>query len=45
MFWTPDSEPFGGGTYFLPKPRYVRPGYPDVVEAVAETFKADTDGV
>ena len=45
MFLTPDGEPFWGGTYFPPKPRYGRPGIPDVVKAVAETFKADPDRV
>ncbi|MBG02718.1 MAG: thioredoxin domain-containing protein [Rhodospirillaceae bacterium] len=45
MFLTPDGEPFWGGTYFPPTPRYGRPGFPDVVKAVAETFKADPDRV
>lgn len=45
MFWTPDGEPFWGGTYFPPTPRYGRPGFPDGVKAVAETFKAYPDCV
>ena len=45
MFWTPNGEPFWGGTYFPPTPRYGRPGFPDVVKAVAETFKANPDRV
>ena len=28
MFLTPDGEPFWGGTYFPPEPRYGRPGLP-----------------
>ena len=32
MFLTPDGEPFWGGTYFPPAPRYGRPGFPQVLE-------------
>ena len=28
MFLTPAGEPFWGGTYFPPEPRYGRPGFP-----------------
>ena len=28
MFLTPDGEPFWGGTYFPPEPRWGRPGFP-----------------
>ena len=28
MFLTPGGEPFWGGTYFPPEPRYGRPGFP-----------------
>ena len=31
MFLTPDGEPFWGGTYFPPEPRWGRPGFPQVL--------------
>lgn len=45
MFLTPDGEPFWGGTYFPPEARYGRPGFPDVLDAVARTYRADPDRV
>ncbi|BBK45301.1 thioredoxin domain-containing protein [Allostella vacuolata] len=45
MFLTPDGEPFWGGTYFPPAARYGRPGFPEVLRAVAETFARDPDKV
>lgn len=45
MFLTPDGEPFEGGTYFAPTPRYGLPGFPGAMRAVVETFKADPNGV
>ncbi|WP_340116361.1 thioredoxin domain-containing protein [Pelagibius sp. 7325] len=41
MFLTPDAEPFWGGTYFPPAPRYGRPGFPQVLHAVAEIYAKD----
>ncbi len=41
MFLTPDGEPFWGGTYFPPAPRYGRPGFPQVLQAVAEIYAND----
>ncbi|MDP7538821.1 MAG: thioredoxin domain-containing protein, partial [Candidatus Poseidoniia archaeon] len=41
MFLTPDGEPFWGGTYFPPEPRYGRPGLPQVLTDIAETYRAD----
>src|SRR5580704_5512550 len=41
MFLTPDGEPFWGGTYFPPEPRYGRPGFPQVVEALTEAYHKD----
>ena len=38
MFLTPAGEPFWGGTYFPPQSRYGRPGFPQVLERVAEVF-------
>src|SRR6059036_995211 len=31
VFLTPDQEPFWGGTYFPPTPRYGMPGFPEVL--------------
>jgi Highly conserved protein containing a thioredoxin domain len=45
MFLTPDAEPFWGGTYFPPGPRYGRPGFPDVLQGVAQTYRAEPDKV
>jgi uncharacterized protein YyaL (SSP411 family) len=39
MFLTPNGEPFWGGTYFPPTPRYGRPAFPDVLTAVAELWR------
>ncbi|HVA12501.1 MAG TPA: thioredoxin domain-containing protein [Stellaceae bacterium] len=41
MFLTPEGEPFWGGTYFPPAPRYGRPGFPQVLEAIAEAYRKD----
>src|SRR5690606_5883158 len=38
MFLTPDAKPFWGGTYFPKEPRYGRPGFIQVMEAVARTW-------
>ncbi len=45
MFLTPDGEPFWGGTYFPPDSRYGRPGFPDVLRAIAEFYRANPDKV
>ena len=45
MFLTPDGEPFWGGTYFPPEPRFGRPGFPQVLQGVASTWSADHDRV
>ncbi len=41
MFLTPDGEPFWGGTYFPPEPRYGRPGFPQILQAIAEVYEND----
>ncbi len=38
VFLTPDLKPFYGGTYYPPTDRYGRPGFPKVMNAVAEAF-------
>lgn len=45
MFLTPEGEPFWGGTYFPPEPRYGRPGFPQVLNAVAEIYAGDKERV
>ena len=39
VFLTPDQTPFFGGTYFPPKSAYGRPGFPDLLQAVARAYK------
>ena len=41
MFLTPDAEPFWGGTYFPSTTRYGRPGFPDLLQSVAKTFRTE----
>jgi uncharacterized protein YyaL (SSP411 family) len=38
MFLTPDGEPFWGGTYFPPTARWGRPGFAQVIEAIAAAY-------
>jgi uncharacterized protein YyaL (SSP411 family) len=39
VFLTPEGEPFWGGTYFPPQPRLGMPSFPQVLEAVAQTYR------
>ncbi len=39
MFLTPEREPFWGGTYFPPAPRFGRPGFPEVLETIHRLYK------
>lgn len=39
MFLTPDLKPFAGGTYFPPEDKQGRPGFPRVLETLAEAWK------
>ncbi len=39
MFLTPEGAPFWGGTYFPPAPRFGRPGFPQVLNAVADAYR------
>ena len=36
MFLTPDAKPYWGGTYFPPEQRYGRPGFPTVLQRMAD---------
>ncbi|HET9317536.1 MAG TPA: aldo/keto reductase [Vicinamibacteria bacterium] len=41
VFLTPEQEPFFAGTYFPPDDRYGRPGFPHLLERIAEAWKTD----
>jgi len=45
MFLTPDGEPFWGGTYFPPAPRYGRPGFAQVLQTIAQVYRDDPERV
>jgi uncharacterized protein YyaL (SSP411 family) len=38
MFLTPDAEPFWGGTYFPPEPRFGRPSFRQVLSGVSAAW-------
>ncbi len=41
MFLTPDGAPFWGGTYFPPAPRWGKPSFRQVLEALATAWEKD----
>ena len=45
MFLSPDGEPFWGGTYFPPEPRWGRPGFAQVLQGVAHTYRSEREKV
>src|SRR5271163_3059416 len=45
MFLTSDRAPFWGGTYFPPEPRWGRPGFPQVLAALATAYRENRDAV
>ncbi|MBV8398120.1 MAG: thioredoxin domain-containing protein [Acetobacteraceae bacterium] len=45
MFLTPDGLPFWGGTYFPPEPRWGRPSFRQVLEAVAAAYNGGQEVV
>ena len=45
VFLTPDRKPFYGGTYFPPEQRYGQPGFPMVLERIAEAWRMDHDRI
>src|SRR6516225_5467974 len=45
MFLTPSGDPFWGGTYFPPEPRWGRPSFLQVLKGVAEAFRAEADAI
>ena len=38
VFLTPTGEPFYGGTYWPPEPKFQRPGFPQILKAVNEAW-------
>jgi len=40
VFLTPDLAPFFGGTYFPPEDRHGLPGFPRLLESVAEAYRS-----
>ncbi|HXP98275.1 MAG TPA: thioredoxin domain-containing protein, partial [Telmatospirillum sp.] len=45
MFLTPETEPFWGGTYFPPTPRFGRPSFRDVLESVATIYATEPEKI
>ena len=45
MFLTPERVPFYGGTYFPPSDRHNMPGFPRILQSVAEAFRSQPDQV
>ena len=45
MFLTPDGHPFWGGTYFPPEQRWGRPGFPQVLTAIAAVYRDKREDV
>jgi uncharacterized protein YyaL (SSP411 family) len=45
VFLTPDGTPFYGGTYFPPEDRMGMPGFPKVLDAVADAYRERRDEV
>ena len=45
MFLTPDAEPFWGGTYFPPEAKFGRPGFSDILRAIANTYATEQDKI
>ncbi|MBM3613215.1 MAG: thioredoxin domain-containing protein, partial [Alphaproteobacteria bacterium] len=45
MFLTPKGEPFWGGTYFPPAPRWGRPGFAQVLENIAAVYAGEPDKI
>jgi len=45
VFLKPDLQPFYGGTYFPPEDRYGHPGFPRVLQALAQHYREQRDRV
>src|SRR6185436_8755527 len=45
MFLTPQGEPFWGGTYFPPEPRWGRPSFPQVLASIGAAYRDKKDDI
>ncbi|MEP2776251.1 MAG: thioredoxin domain-containing protein [Luteolibacter sp.] len=45
VWLTPDALPVVGGTYFPPKDKYGRPGFPNICEQLAKAYREDKEKV
>ncbi|MGH2711727.1 MAG: thioredoxin domain-containing protein [Actinomycetota bacterium] len=45
VFLTPEGRPFYAGTYFPPEDRHGMPGFPRILEAIAEAWRDERDKV
>src|SRR6185295_11872169 len=45
VFCTPEGKPFYGGTYFPPAPRHGLPSFPQILQAVGESYRTRHDDV
>lgn len=45
IFLTPEGEPFWGGTYFPPEPKYGRPGFPQILEEIARLYTQEPEKI
>src|SRR5262245_2531260 len=45
VFMTPDAKPFYAGTYYPPEPRHGIPSFPELLRAVAETWRERRDDI
>jgi uncharacterized protein YyaL (SSP411 family) len=45
VWLTPDLKPFYGGTYFPPESRYNRPGFVDVLTAIARAWRDERERI
>jgi uncharacterized protein YyaL (SSP411 family) len=45
MFLTPEGAPFFGGTYFPKEQRYNLPGFPQVLERIAQLYREHRDEI
>jgi uncharacterized protein YyaL (SSP411 family) len=45
VFMTPEGKPFYAGTYFPPEPRHGIPSFPELLRAVAQTWRERRDDI
>ena len=45
VFLTPDLKPFYGGTYYPPQDAYGRPGFPTLLQSIAQAWRDDRENI